>query len=399
MTELFGPLDSLSARRAMLDQRKADLRDAARRSAMTAAPQGQMVSGHYVAPGWAQYLGPLFDRFQQGQEQRAIDAESLQQGLAEKQALRDSLAALSGTPGRAEIPPNYVMERPEDQAGVPGIPAVPAPTGADRRAIIANLIDNPAAGTMGMDLLKDDLIQAPIRQENREFRQQEADATRLERSEQAAADRLARAEAAKQRSEDMRYTADQRAEAAREHRDLMRELAAGRRADAQANRDLRERLAGDKQEKPVKLTAAQQKAYDDSDALLGHIDNALAAVKANPDSVGFKTVMPDIALAKLDPEGVQTRAAVAGLSAEKIHQLSGAAVSAAEFARLRPYLPANGDNAATVRDKLMNLRAEVERIKAVHARGPTTVQPTASPTKPSTGSTGEVPAGWSVRTK
>lgn len=123
--------------------------------------------------------------------------------------------------------------------------------------------------------------------------------------------------------------------------------------------------------KSVKLTAAQQKAYDDSDVLLGHIDNALVAIKTNPDALGKKTIIPDIALGTIDPEGVQTRAAVAGLAAEKVHQLSGAAVSPAEFARLRPYLPASGDSADTATKKLTNLRGEVERIKAAHARGPT----------------------------
>jgi len=62
-----------------------------------------------------------------------------------------------------------------------------------------------------------------------------------------------------------------------------------------------------------------------------------------------------------------------------VHELSGAAVSPAEFARLRPYLPANGDKADTVRDKLTNLRQEVERIKATHARGHTVANPDAQP--------------------
>ena len=68
------------------------------------------------------------------------------------------------------------------------------------------------------------------------------------------------------------------------------------------------------------------------------------------------------------------RAAVGGLSAERVHQLSGAAVSPAEFARLRPYLPASGDTAEAVQKKLTSLKGEVERIKAAHARGPTMAQ-------------------------
>lgn len=139
--------------------------------------------------------------------------------------------------------------------------------------------------------------------------------------------------------------------------------------------------------KPVNLTAAQQKAVDDSDSLLGHIDNALEMVKTNPGAIGFKTVIPDMALSKIDPEGVAARAAVGGLSAERVHQLSGAAVSPAEFARLRPYLPASGDTADAVEKKLTNLRAEVERIKASHMKGPTRAQPQ-QPGKPTVVRTG-----------
>lgn len=143
----------------------------------------------------------------------------------------------------------------------------------------------------------------------------------------------------------------------------------------------------DPNSKPVNLTAAQQKAVDDSDSLLGHIDNALEMVKTNPGAIGFKTVIPDMALSKIDPEGVAARAAVGGLSAERVHQLSGAAVSPAEFARLRPYLPASGDTADAVEKKLTNLRAEVERIRTSHMKGPTRAQPQ-QPGKPTVVRTG-----------
>ena len=113
---------------------------------------------------------------------------------------------------------------------------------------------------------------------------------------------------------------------------------------------------------------------------LGHIDNALDLLKTNPNALGAKTMIPDIALQRIDPEGVATRAAIGGLAAEKVHQLSGAAVTAAEFARLRPYLPAAGDNTETVQKKLQGLRTEAERIRERHAKGPTT--PGAQPPQP-----------------
>ena len=106
---------------------------------------------------------------------------------------------------------------------------------------------------------------------------------------------------------------------------------------------------------------------DDAEIFLSHIDNAIASLDANPDAVGKKTLIPDMALGHIDPEGVATRAAVAGMAAGKVHELSGAAVSPAEFARLRPYLPSSGDSAQTARTKLVGLRKEAATIRDRHA--------------------------------
>lgn len=218
------------------------------------------------------------------------------------------------------------------------------------------------------------------------FRKEEAD--RIAKREDKAIEMSSKAEIAREAAAARAQEREDQRKWQEEQNALYRRTAADQNArQGSANADLDRQIKEARLEqlntpKPVHLTAAQQKAYDDSDALIGHIDNALLAAEGNPTAVGAKTMIPDFALQRIDPEGVQTRAAIAGLSAEKVHQLSGAAVSPAEFARLRPYLPAAGDDKDTVVKKLTNLRNEVERIKAIHARGPKQADPSAQPPKP-----------------
>ena len=125
-----------------------------------------MVGGQWIAPS----AGQAVVNAAAGYEAREMDQQQLQQEVQQRAALRDSLGKLSGVEGRAEIPPNLVMQSPEDQAGVPGIEAVAPASGAERRKVIADLMDNPAAGSIGGDMLKDELISAPRARAQEEFR-------------------------------------------------------------------------------------------------------------------------------------------------------------------------------------------------------------------------------------
>ena len=163
-TEQEDPLN-LAARQNQLDARKRKLVDFMRQQG--AAPSGgTMIGGQWIAPS----AGQAVVNAAAGYEAREMDQQQLQQEVTQRAALRDSLGKLSGVEGRAEIPPNLVMQSPEDQAGVPGIEAVAPARGADRRKVIADLMDNPAAGSIGGDMLKDELISAPRARAQEEFR-------------------------------------------------------------------------------------------------------------------------------------------------------------------------------------------------------------------------------------
>jgi len=111
----------------------------------------------------------------------------------------------------------------------------------------------------------------------------------------------------------------------------------------------------------LKPSAATQTATVAGKQAVGDVNAARTAANENPDAFGLKTVLPEIILQRVDPEGVEARALVGKLSSVQIKDTSGAAVSAAEQKRLNTYLPASGDDSSTVKIKLNNYYEELKR--------------------------------------
>ncbi len=76
--------------------------------------------------------------------------------------------------------------------------------------------------------------------------------------------------------------------------------------------------------------------------------------QGDPNATGLKGYLPNQILNRLDPAGVDTRAAIADLGSMVINDRSGAAVTAAEFPRLAPFIPSEKDDPETARKKLQN---------------------------------------------
>ena len=74
------------------------------------------------------------------------------------------------------------------------------------------------------------------------------------------------------------------------------------------------------------------------------------------EATGWKGLLPPIALNRIDPKGVDARAAVADIGSLILHDRSGAAVTASESPRLMPFIPSSTDDNATVLKKLKRLR-------------------------------------------
>jgi hypothetical protein len=85
-------------------------------------------------------------------------------------------------------------------------------------------------------------------------------------------------------------------------------------------------------------------------------------MKGDPNATGMKGYLPDAILQRTDPAGVETRAAIANLGSMIIHDRSGAAVTASEYPRLRPFIPTVNDDPPTIRKKLNQFVMEYKKI-------------------------------------
>lgn len=115
-----------------------------------------------------------------------------------------------------------------------------------------------------------------------------------------------------------------------------------------------------KELKPVPVQ--QARAIAENVAAMKKIDDALAAIDEYPEGLGLRNYIGDTIRQRTDPKGVRVRALVADIGSLKIHDRSGAAVTAAEFPRLKPFIPQATDDPEVVREKLMNFRREYEQV-------------------------------------
>lgn len=140
-------------------------------------------------------------------------------------------------------------------------------------------------------------------------------------------------------------------------------------------------------------------AISENRAALGKIDAAISAIQANPAALGAKNYIPDPLIQRADPSGVDVRARVADIGSLKIHDRSGAAVSAAEFPRLRPFIPAATDTPQVAATKLRQLRAEyqtmLEDARLTYSRENGYMPPPVF-TAPTRDNAGAMPSGFRV---
>jgi hypothetical protein len=90
------------------------------------------------------------------------------------------------------------------------------------------------------------------------------------------------------------------------------------------------------------------------------IDDALLELTARKgEGVGLIAGnLPTAISSRTDPGGVKLRALIADIGSLKLHDRSGANVTASESPRLLPFIPLTSDDADTVRTKLQNFRRE-----------------------------------------
>jgi len=130
--------------------------------------------------------------------------------------------------------------------------------------------------------------------------------------------------------------------------------------------------------RPLKeIPPTVNKAIIENDISLNKANRALAllqgkdvttpkgdVIKGSADATGFwKGLTPQVILNNWDPGGVSTRAFVADIGSLKVHDRSGAAVTASETPRLKPFIPSIYDSPENAATKLINFKAEYEDIQ------------------------------------
>lgn len=100
--------------------------------------------------------------------------------------------------------------------------------------------------------------------------------------------------------------------------------------------------------------------YSANAASISQIDAAIADIKANPSALGLKNKFGDDINQRLDPKGVAPRARVADIGSLKLHDRSGAAVTASESPRLMPFIPQVTDRAEAAIKKLQLLKEQYQ---------------------------------------
>lgn len=123
------------------------------------------------------------------------------------------------------------------------------------------------------------------------------------------------------------------------------------------------RYGGDVEGKRLSISAVNN--ITANSAMLGRIRNAGETARKNPEATGpMKGLahdwLPDAVLQWFDSDGTVSRAKIAELGSQVIHDRSGAAVTASEFPRLKPFIPQIGDTPDTVQKKLQQFYAIVQ---------------------------------------
>lgn len=111
-----------------------------------------------------------------------------------------------------------------------------------------------------------------------------------------------------------------------------------------------------------KLMENQQNLRRAEQALALISGGSVGEVKGDKEATGWKGFVPNVMLQYADPSGVDTRAAIADLGSLVVHDRSGAAVTASEFPRLRPFIPSATDTPEAAKKKLSRFVSEYQKV-------------------------------------
>jgi hypothetical protein len=84
------------------------------------------------------------------------------------------------------------------------------------------------------------------------------------------------------------------------------------------------------------------------------------------EATGWKGFIPDVVLQRVDPMGVDTRAALSNIGSLRAQERSGGAIPPAEWERIKGFIPTETDNPVTARKKLRQFLDGYQRALRAH---------------------------------
>jgi hypothetical protein len=215
-------------------------------------PDGQMVSGHYVAPSWAEQLLPVFNQFQSGWAEREADKA---RGALETSQQAESEDWMKAMPRKQDVPFQAPgIDEADAAAASAGMKTTTVPTQQENLAWAQRGMRNPLSRTLAQMQMAE-FVKEPEREEQRAFRREESAAARQQARDLATQRGQERLEELRIRLEDRGLDRASREQLAREQRALTAQLAqmadATRRELAAGAADLKRDLAGAKPDKAV----------------------------------------------------------------------------------------------------------------------------------------------------
>jgi hypothetical protein len=128
-----------------------------------------------------------------------------------------------------------------------------------------------------------------------------------------------------------------------------------------------EAIAGGPADKPLKSAPPTVlHAYQGNNQSLAQLDAAIAAVDKAPEKYfGLQGGLGDTYMQRMYPESTDVRSKYFGVGAAKRHDITGAAMSATEAPELKPFIPSATDTKQAAQAKLQSLRNEILRNNAI----------------------------------
>ena len=339
------------------------------------SPEGQMISGRYVAPHWSQQMAAVMNPLLQQSQANQADAQIAGQRSVLSQAMAkargDWQAQMpQGIPGHPELqgPVNPEGGSPELQAQA----AQPVTSGQILKHALAGAMipgNEKAAEMYNKGALADQ-----AREDAQAFRTQESMAQRAAMLQKAQEDRQARADELKMKLEDRTLDRASREQIASAHNALVAELGQGnlelRRlaldAKAQADADKRKEGAAKVQAttEGEKSSAGYLTRMNEAEKLLSNNGSANDQTLFDKAVGGLPMVGPTLLPYSLGKKQQSVYQAQQDWVRAKLRKESGAVIGEKEMAdEVRTYYPQPGDDSTVRAQKAASRQAAARQLE------------------------------------